>query len=545
MFTNVPISKNRNWIFNCEIMLKNYLCQKTKMPSRAYKSLKNVKIGMLFYIISLILTFFSRKVFLDNLGVDFIGLTGTLNSILNFLNLAELGIGSCVCFFLYKPIERNDHKEINEIISVLGYMYKRIGSFILVIGISVSFFFPLIFRHTEMYLGIVYFAFYSFLASSVVGYFINYRQVLLTADQKNYIVTGYLQTANILKTGLQILLAYYYKNLYIWVAVEFVFSFFSYLILNQRIQKNYPWLLTKVKDGKILLKKYPDMLIKTKQIFIQKIKDFILIKNDEILIFAFVSLKMVAYYGNYMIIINKLIYLVNVMSDGMGAGVGNLVAENKLSNTIKVFWELTALRFIIVGIVIFSLFLFMQPFIACWLGKEFLLSDTILYLLLIHIFIMLSRGVVQMYIHAYGLYSDVWASWTEVIINILVTFIAGYFYGITGILIGKIVSVIGIALLWKPYYLFKFGIKQPFTSYWKGMFPYYVIFGGCMFLIIPVKYFIIDIYVDSFFKLLIYAIAVMIPLLIIYFFLLYKITSGMKYFMVRLPFFSKYIKSDR
>jgi len=514
------------------------------MSSRVTNSLKNVKIGLIFYVVSLILTFISRRVFLNNLGADFIGLTGTLNSILNLLNLAELGIGSSVSFFLYKPLERNNRKEINEIISLLGFLYHKIGFLILITGVIVSFFLPLIFQHAEIQISIVYFAYYSFLLSSVFGYLINYRQILLIADQKNYLVTGYLQTANILKIGLQIFLAYYYKNLYLWISVEFIFSFCSYVILNRRIQKNYTWLKSSAGDGISLLKKYPDILIKTKQIFIQKIKDFILTKSDEILVFAFVSLKMVAFYGNYMIIINKLIYLVNIISDGMGAGVGNLVAENKLSNTIKVFWELTAIRFLILGIISFSLFLFMEPFIDLWLGKEYLLSDTVLYLLLANIFITLSRGVVQMYLHAYGLYADVWASWTEVGVNLVVSLLGGYYFGIAGILMGKIISSSFIAFFWKPYYLFKEGLKQPYINYWKGMTPFYTIFFVFILLITPIKYYIIDIQVENFYKFIIYFPTIMLPLIFFYIFFLYKTTPGMKYFIVRLPIFTKFLNRE-
>ena len=79
-------------------------------------------------------------------------------------------------------------------------------------------------------------------------------------------------------------------------------------------------------------------------------------------------MKMVAYYDNYMIIINKINYLVNIMSDGMNAGIGNLIAEGNEKNTMKVFWELTAIRFLIVGFVIFSLLMYLQQFVTCWLG---------------------------------------------------------------------------------------------------------------------------------------------------------------------------------
>lgn len=515
--------------------------------SRVYKSLLNVRVGLLFYFVSLILAFFSRKIFLENLGANFIGLVGTLNSILGFLNIAELGIGSSVCFFLYKPIEQNDKKRIEEILSVLGYMYRRIGQFILLVGILLSFLFPVFFEPEQANIDfrILYFAFYSFLLSSVFGYFINYLQVFLTADQKNYVVIGYSQTISIIKTILQILLAYYYKNLYVWVGVEFLFSLISYILINQRVRKEYPWLRSEIAQGKHLLKKYPTILEKTKQIFIQKIKDFLLNKSDEILIFFFVSLKMVAFYGNYMIVFNKLIYLMNTLSNGMGTGVGNLVAENDSRNIIKVFWELTAIRFLIIGAIVFSLFLFMQSFILCWLGSQYLLSDLILYLLLINIFIMFSRGVVEMYIHAYGLYADVWASWAELIVNIAVTLLLAYSYGITGLLLGKILSVAGIALIWKPYYLFQCGLKLPYINYWKGMLPYYLIFALFMILIVPIKYLIIDVQVDTFSSLILYGLCIFPVMMFLYFLVLYKITDGMKYFVVRIPFLCRLLNNKK
>ena len=144
-----------------------------------------------------------------------------------------------------------------------------------------------------------------------------------------------------------------------------------------------------------------------------------------------------------------------------------------------------------------------------------------------------------MYIHAYGLYSDVWASWTELITNLVITLIGGYYLGITGILLGKIISVTGIAILWKPFYLFKQGIKQAYGLYWKGMMPYYTTFACFIFLIIPIKYYIVDVYVNSFLILAAFILILMIPIMLLYIFVLYKYTTGMKYFLARFPLFSK------
>ena len=114
--------------------------------SRTQKTFLNARVNFIFYFLTLLIAFVSRKIFLSNLGDDFIGLTGTLSSILGFLNLAELGIATSIAVLLYKPIFNKDQQQINEIISVFGYIYSIIGKGILCIGIILSAFLPLIFE---------------------------------------------------------------------------------------------------------------------------------------------------------------------------------------------------------------------------------------------------------------------------------------------------------------------------------------------------------------------------------------------------------------
>lgn len=447
------------------------------MADRVHKSILNAEVNLIFYFLSLFLAFFSRKIFLNCLGDEFIGLTGTLENILGYLNLAELGIGSCISFFLYKPLQSNNRLEIQEILSVFGYLYRWIGIIIFVFGLTISLFFPLLFSNEAIGFGIIYFTFYTFLASALIGYFINYRQVLLSADQKNYIVAIYFQSANLIRITLQIFLATTYKNLYLWVVVEFIFEIAGCIILNWKINKEYPWLKANKNQGRMLLKKYPGILTNTKQIFIHRIKDFILGKSDELFIFIFVSLKMVAYYGNYIIIISKISLLFKAALDGANAGIGNLVAEGNKKHILNVFWELMSIRQFVAGFLSFTIYSFIEPFISLWLGHEYILGRQILILLTIYIYMNNSRGIVDTFNHAHGLYADTWSAWVELIINVSITIVAGTYYGITGILLGKIISVGCIVILWKPYYLFTAGFKIPVKDYWLGIIRYYIIFA--------------------------------------------------------------------
>lgn len=205
--------------------------------SRVKKSLLNARVNLIFYFLTLALSFFSRKIFLDTLGADFVGLTGTLQNLLGFLNLAELGIGTAVSFNLYKPVQEGNREKIIDLVSVFGSLYRYIGFAIMGIAIILSCFIPLIFKNAIFDYGIIYFAFFSFLSSSLIGYFINYRQILLSADQKNYVVAGYFQAGNILKCIIQMSLAYYYTNYYIWIVIELVFAILYSIILNKKIDK--------------------------------------------------------------------------------------------------------------------------------------------------------------------------------------------------------------------------------------------------------------------------------------------------------------------
>ena len=459
------------------------MANQVQQESRVKKTLLNVRANMIFYFLILILSFFSRKIFLNTLGADFIGLTGTMQNLLSFLNLAELGIATAIGYILYAPLHQKDKPKINEIISVLGFLYRRIGIAIFSIGIAVSIFLPLIFPNTGFNLSLIYFAYYSFLTSSLISYFCNYKQTLLGADQRNYVVTTYYQSMNIVKLIIQLVLAYHTRNYYLWVLIELIFGITYSFILNWKIKQVYPWLQSEVKQGKRLFKKYPEVMRHTKHLFIQRISALVQWHTVPFLTYAFCNLQTVAFYGNYTIITDKLSQFVTNLLSGTGAGVGNLIAEGNKNNIKKVFWELLSFRYFIGSVIAFCLFMLMNPFIELWLGTEYVLSSTILFLIVINVFISYTRDGVMQFLYGYGLFRDVWASIAEVIINLSIACIGGHFGGLPGVLLGGIVSPLLIVYIWKPYFLFKEGFKENIWQYWRGILK-------ILLLVIPPMFFV-------------------------------------------------------
>lgn len=435
--------------------------------SRVKKAVLNAEVNLAFYFVMLLLSFFSRRIFLNCLGDDFVGLTSTLNNLLGFLNLAELGIGSAIGYVLYKPLFEKDQKRINEIISVFGYLYRIIGFIILTASIVLSLFLPLIFGKSGFSNGIIYFAYFSFVTSSLIGYFANYKQTLLGADQKNYVVTAYFQTSNICKSLIQMTAAYYTRNVYLWVVIELAFGFIYSIILNWKLNQVYPWLHTEVKKGKLLFKEYPDVMKYTKQLFVHKIASFAQFQTTPFILYMFTTLKTVAFYTNYTLIVNQLINFANKFLGSTEAGIGNLIAENNKQKIFSIYQELTTLRYFIAGIELFGIYTLLEPFVSIWLGKEYIMNHTVLLLVCTNMFIMQTRGTNDQFLNGFGLFRDVWAPIAETLLSLSCAIILGHYYGLNGVLAGMLVGMLVIVCIWKPLFLFHSGLHKSILLYMK------------------------------------------------------------------------------
>lgn len=435
--------------------------------SRTKKTLLNARINLICYLAALITAFFTRKILLEQLGAEFIGLTGTIGSLLGFLNLAELGIGTAISYVLYKPIADSDRFKINEIISVLSYLYRWIGFAILGMGIIFSLFLPIVFPDTSFSWFVIYFGFYAYLATALIGYFINYKATLLSADQRNYIVTGYFQFTTTSKVILQMVLAIYFRSFILYFAIELLSGIINSIILNWKINQTYPWLKSEIKLGHKLLKKYPEISKYTKQIFAHRVGGVVQGQLTPFLIYSFVSLPMVALYTNYTLLTQKLEALTSSVINSAGAAIGNLVAEGDGAKILKVFKELLSLRLFVATIAVTCIYKFSSAFIAVWLGDEYVLSNKIVAIIAILSGLSIARGVLDQFCYACGLFADIWAPYAESIIMLLFAVVCGHYQGLPGVLYGPIMSIIIIIYIWKPYYLFTRGFKISVFQYWK------------------------------------------------------------------------------
>lgn len=423
---------------------------------------------MTFYVINLALQFFSRKIFLEYLGSEILGLNTTAMNLLQFLNLAELGISAAVGFTLYKPIHDDDRQTINEIVTLQGHLYRRIAWMIIAGAAVLMCFFPWIFAKMELPLWYAYASFGVLLFSALLGYFVNYRQIVLTASQQDYKVLYSYKSVMILKVAFQMFAVWWLPDGYVWWLVfEALFAAIASWTLHRMTVKTFPFLKPVGESFSVLRARYPEFTTKIKQLFFHKIGSFALTQSSPIIIYAYASLNTVTLYGNYLLIVTGIKGLVNAIFNSMNAGIGDLVVEGDCNRIIEVFDELFSIRFLIAATLCYCTFILTPPFIRLWIGAQYLLPESTLLLIVGLLFISLVRITVDNFINAYGLFSDVWAPATEAALNIGLSILLGRFYGLNGIITGVIISQVVIILLWKPYFLFTRGLTGFQMRYWK------------------------------------------------------------------------------
>ena len=456
--------------------------------SRTQKSVKNSIVSLTFFAIRFFLNFYSRKIFLEYLGTEILGLNTTAVSILQFLNLAELGINTAVGFSLYKPIFDKDEESINEIVSLQGHLYRRIANFIILASCIVMCFFPLIFHKIHLPLWYAYASFIVLLYAALLGYYVNYKQIVLSSAQMDYKIQYSTNSWTLVKIILQIVAVSHFSNPYLWWLVfEVIFSTISAITLSIVTRRAFPFLRNSEMKYRDLKKKYIHFLTKIKQLFVHQISAFALGQSTSLVIYAFANLSLVAIYGNYLILTNGVISLLAAVFNSMGAGIGNLIAEGNRKRIMSVFNEIFSLRFLISSTIAFSLLVLGQPLMCLWVGRQYLLPYSSLVLVTAILFIRINRYTVNNFINAHGLYSDIWAAITEAGLNIGLSVLFGYFWGLNGILTGVLVSIFLIVDLWKPYFLFSKGLNSSPATYFLNYIKHLImafIAGGVAYWII-------------------------------------------------------------
>ena len=100
-----------------------------------HRSVLNVTISIIFRVLTLVATLVTRRVLIRYIGNDMNGLNSLYLSIIGFLSVAELGVGSAITFCMYKPIVEGDNDKVAALYGLFRKLYRIIGCVIFAAGL--------------------------------------------------------------------------------------------------------------------------------------------------------------------------------------------------------------------------------------------------------------------------------------------------------------------------------------------------------------------------------------------------------------------------
>lgn len=104
---------------------------------RAKNTKRNMVFGFINKIICMLFPFVIRTIIIRIIGKEYLGLDSLFTSILQVLNLAEMGFSSAVVYNMYKPIAEENDDLLCQILKFYKKVYFAIGMVILFAGIAI------------------------------------------------------------------------------------------------------------------------------------------------------------------------------------------------------------------------------------------------------------------------------------------------------------------------------------------------------------------------------------------------------------------------
>ncbi len=453
-----------------------------KQRSRTEYSLINIFTGFVGYGLNTVIGFICRIIFVRTLSAEYLGVSGLFTNILSMLSLAELGISSAITFALYKPISQNDEKKIASIMQFYRQAYALIGIIIAAIGLGLIPFLNVIITDTPNIKENLYVLYLLYLLSTVVSYFFSYRQALLHAMQRQYIVVGYNYVVTIVQSILQTVFLLITKEYLLYLIIQIIGGIFYNIWVSIKAGKDYPYI--KAKDIEPLSRDEKwDLLKNVKALAVNKLSGVLVNSTDNIAITYFSGLSSVGFASNYTLFSTTLDKLITQMFNALTGSVGNLNASSDDETRYKFFKTLNLTNFWFYGWAAIGIAFVSGDLVSWFYGVEYVLDMKIPLILAVNFYTIGMLHASYTYKSTLGLFRyGQYLLFLTGIINLILDVILGRLWGTFGIYFATLIARLATNIWYEPYAVYRYGLKKNPLLYLRryGAFTVILLVTGVM-----------------------------------------------------------------
>lgn len=437
------------------------------MAGRTKNAGRNILFGLMLKVYQIAAPFLTRTLMIHYMSVEYTGLSGLFVSILQVLNLAELGVGSAMTYGMYKPIADKNTKKVQILMNAYRKYYRIIGILVATVGLILTPFIPYLIKDNPVPELNIYALYLINLAATVMSYWMfAYKNSILQASQRNDIISKINIASSTVLYGIQIVSIVVFKNYYIYTIAILVSQIITNIIVAIVANKTYPDCKP---QGNLSKAEKNEINARIKDLFTAKLGGTIVNSADTIVISIFLGLTALTIYQNYFYIITALNGILSIIYNACLAGIGNsIITESKEKN----YRDLQKFTFIIMAIVGFCaacLLCVYQPFIELWVGRDLMLEMLAVICFSLYFFIYQFNQLLCTYKDAAGIWhEDKYRPLITALANLVLNLATVKFIGIYGVILSTVLTYLLIGSPWL--------VKNLFSTVFKGqkMSPYIV-----------------------------------------------------------------------
>ncbi len=435
------------------------------MSSRIKNTKRNILVGLINRVTSIILPFLIRTAILWILGVEYMGLNSLFTSILNVLNLAELGFSSSIVFSMYKPIAEDDKDTICALMAYYKNVYRFTGTFIGIVGVLILPFMNKLINGAWPVDINIYLLYLIYLFNTVISYFLfAYKSSLLNAFQRIDLVNKVQLITLIGQYLIQLCLLLLFKDYYLYIIITPISTVACNLITSYLTDKHFPQYKCR---GKISKELKDDIQKQVGGLMLGKLSDTSRNSFDSIVLSAMFGLTVVAIYNNYFYIYSALYGIVITITQAMQASVGNSIASETAEKNYEDLRKFTFIFGWIAGWCSICMFCLYQHFMSIWVGDDLLLSNLDMILFCVYFYAINMNNSRNLYFSGRGLW---WAGKKtfiyEAVGNLFLNILLGITLGTTGVLLATIITIFLFNFIFRTNILFdKYFHNSPYQFY--------------------------------------------------------------------------------
>lgn len=407
--------------------------------SRTKKFFYNSISTAFYQIILMISGFIIPRYMLIYYGSEINGLISSISQFIIYFNLVEAGLSSAAIYSLYKPLAEKDIKAINGVVSAARKFYTQSGYIFLSLTVGLSVFYPLLVKTDAISpLNVGLLVLILGVNGALEFFTLAKYRVLLTADQKTYIISIASMIHIIINTIIIIILASNEVNIVVLRMVALLSIFLRSLILMFYVKIKYKYIDYKESPNKHALSNRWDAL------YLQILGA---IQNGApvvILTFIANNLTVVSVYTIFNMVIAGLNGILSIFISGLSASFGEVIAKGEQSTLQKSYKEFELFYYMLITISYSTAFIMIMPFIRIYTsGVVDINYDLPLvgFLFVLNGLLFNIKTPQGMLVISAGLFKETKLQTTiQGLIVILVGVILGAKLGIVGVLIGALFS---------------------------------------------------------------------------------------------------------